>query len=323
MGQILHKRAATTHTTRQYIQDNKHLPAAELAEKFNINIGTVKKWQSRDTTEDLPMGNGRTNSVLTRDEDTLICHTRRVSKLPLDDLLALLKPVIPKLSRSNLGRCLQYYGISKLSDLEAEEQKDLPPKSKFKLYELGFVHVDITEFWLDKTKWYLFVAIERKSKMAFVQLFQHKTAENACTFLAHADVFFPFKIHTVLTDNGTQFTYRGMPKLNQPKARHPFYLACKTLGARHRLTAFYSPQTNGLVERFNRTIKERTLRLFEYLNIEQFSEHLAQFVNWYNTQKKLKALRSMPPYDMLLLLYKQNPKLFKKNPNHHCVGLNK
>ena len=60
------------------------------------------------------MGNGRSNSILTEEEDEIICEARRKTWLPLDDLFDHLKPAIANLSRSNLHRCLQYYGISRV-----------------------------------------------------------------------------------------------------------------------------------------------------------------------------------------------------------------
>ncbi len=240
MGQILHKRATTTHAIRQQIKDTEG-SINSIAKKFNVHWATAKKWKEKANVEDAQMGNGRNNSILIKEEDWLICETRKKTWLPLDDLYLLLKPAIPKLTRSNLHRCLQFYGISKVP----EEIK--PPKKKsgkFKIYEIGFLHIDITEFWLEGKKWYLFVAIDRITKMAYAEIFSKKTAVNACIFLDHTITFFPYKIHRILTDNGQQFTYRGMPKAKRPKLkRHPFTKKCLENGIKHKLTKFYSPQT--------------------------------------------------------------------------------
>jgi transposase InsO family protein len=70
----------------------------------------------------------------------------------------------------------------------------------------------------------------------------------------------PYKIHTVLTDNGIQFTFP--PRYaDGPTARyatHMFDLRCHENGIEHRLTKIKHPWTNGQVERMNRTIKEAT-----------------------------------------------------------------
>ena len=102
---------------------------------------------------DKPTGNGRSNQALTLDEDWLICEVRRLAWLSLDDLHQILLPMFPKLSRSALHCLLKYYGISK----KPKELQAKPTGSKFKSYEVGYLHIDITNFWLDEKRWSLFV----------------------------------------------------------------------------------------------------------------------------------------------------------------------
>jgi hypothetical protein len=56
-------------------------------------------------------------------------------------------------------------------------------------------------------KLYLFVAIERTSKSAFVQLVEKANRVTASASLVALIAAVPYKIHTVLTDNGIQFRY--------------------------------------------------------------------------------------------------------------------
>ena len=76
----------------------------------------------------------------------------------------------------------------------------------------------------------------------------------------------PYKIHTVLTDNGIQFC--DMPQNRSgPTARyrlHMFDRICREHGIEHRLTKPNHPWTNGQVERMNRTLKEATVRRYHY-----------------------------------------------------------
>lgn len=318
MGQILHRRATTTHRIRKEIK-NSEGKISEIAERFGINWRTAKKWKERESVQDAPMGNGRSNSVLTKEDEWLILETRTKTWLPLDDLLSLLLPAIPKLTRSNLHRYLKSQGVSQLP----EELK--PPKreaGKFRSYEIGFLHIDITEFWLEKKKWHLFVAIDRVTKMAYAEIFLHKTVEDAVLFLDHVFVFFPYKIHRILTDNGLQFTYRSLPAEKRPRLkRHPFQKKCMENGTKFKLTKFRSPQTNGQVEKMNDIIKKATLKFFRYETIDEFSVHLAKFLNYYNCVKKLKSLNFKSPYGFIIEKHKEKPKLFIRNPLHNCVGL--
>jgi hypothetical protein len=119
------------------------------------------------------MGNGRANFVLTSDEEILICELRKKTWLSLDDLLDLLKPKILKITRSNLHRCLKHYGISRVP----EELQIKRKVGKFKMYEIGFLHIDITDFWLDKKRYSLFVGIDRISKFCIAELYENKTKD--------------------------------------------------------------------------------------------------------------------------------------------------
>ncbi len=66
---------------------------------------------------------------------------RRHTLLPLDDCLYALQATIPELTRSSLHRCLQRHGISRLPEVEG----DRPRRKKFKVYPIGYFHLDIAE----------------------------------------------------------------------------------------------------------------------------------------------------------------------------------
>jgi Integrase core domain len=82
-----------------------------------------------------------------------------------------------------------------------------PSKKRFKAYPIGYFHVDIAEVQTAKGKLYVYVAIDRTSKFAFVQLVRKTGRTSAETFLEALIAAVPYKIHTVLTDNGIQFTF--------------------------------------------------------------------------------------------------------------------
>ena len=108
---------------------------------------------------------------------------RKHTLLPLDDCLYALQATIPHLTRSALHRCLQRHGISRLPDIEG----DKPTKKKFKTYPIDFFHIDIAEVQTAEGKLYLFVAIDRTSKFAFVQLVGEANRVTASAFLVALD----------------------------------------------------------------------------------------------------------------------------------------
>ena len=106
------------------------------------------------------------SSVLSLEDEAVVVAFRRHTLLPLDDCLYALQPTIPHMTCSSLHRCLQRHGISRLPDVEG----DKPKHSKFKTYPIGYVHIAIAQVSTEQGKLHLFVAIDRTSKFAFVQL---------------------------------------------------------------------------------------------------------------------------------------------------------
>ena len=75
---------------------------------------------------------------------------------------------------------------------------------------IGYVHIDITELNISGNNLYLFVGIDRICKYAYVELHERMTAEIARSFLEALIEDFSFTIHTILTDDGAQFTYERL-----------------------------------------------------------------------------------------------------------------
>ena len=79
---------------------------------------------------------------------------------------------------------------------------DKPGKRTFKIYPIGFFHLGITELRTGEGKLYLFVAIDRTSKFAIARLAEIADRQSAVAFLDAVIEVVPYRIHTVLTDNG-------------------------------------------------------------------------------------------------------------------------
>ena len=139
----------------------------------------------------------------------------------------------PKLSRSALHRCLQRHGISR------QPATHLPRRhGKFEETTLGFVHIDSAEMKISSGKQHMFVAIDRVTKFTHVAFFDRATKANAAHFLRQVLVAFPYRIHTVLTDNGMAFTgqerFRG--GVTDTCIGHIFERICKLNGIEKRHT---------------------------------------------------------------------------------------
>jgi transposase InsO family protein len=329
MGQVHHGGATTTAAVRRAIQHSQESLRA-LARRHGINPKTIAKWKKRTSVQDERTGpKDPRSTVLSVEDEAIVVAFRRHTLLPLDDCLYALQPTIPHLTRSSLHRCLQRHGISRLPDTDG----DKPRRAKFKRYPIGFFHIDIAEVRTEQGRLYLLVAIDRTSKFAFVELHEKVTRRVAANFLRALIAAVPYRVHTVLTDNGTHFTepcgngwtpdeIKQMLARKQLFRAHSFELACAQNDVEHRLTRPRHPWTNGQVERMNRTIKEATVQRFHYATHDQLRTHLSDFVAAYNFGRRLKTLRGLTPYEAICKVWTDEPYRFTLDPLHQMPGLN-
>ena len=239
MGQILHDSAKTTHVVRAAIQRSK-ASIKELAGRYDLNPKTVTKWKKRAFVHDAPMGPKAPHStVLSAEEEALAVAFRKHTLLPLDDCLYALQATIPHLTRSSLHRLFQRHDISRLPAIGGMTER----KKAFKHYPIGYFHIDIAEVRTEEGKFHLFVAIDRTSKVAFAQLHEKANRNTAAAFLKDLIAVVPYKIHTVLTDNGIQFW--DLPR--QPGGE-PIYSICSAGRTRSSIGS-QSQTTRGRTDR--------------------------------------------------------------------------
>src|SRR3546814_10486270 len=113
---------------------------------------------------------------------------------------------------------LQRHGISRLPSVEGDK-----PKKRFKDYPIGYFHIDIAELRTADGKLYMFVAVDRTSKFAFARLEEKANRRTASAFLEALIKAVPYRIHTVLTDNGIQFSFPTRYR-DGPTARYPAHM---------------------------------------------------------------------------------------------------
>ena len=285
-----------------------------LAERFGVTPQTIYKWRKRDTVEDRSHTPHRLQTTLTPAQEVVAVALRKALLISLDDLLAVVREFLnPHVSRSGLDRCLRRHGVGNLRDLKAKAAR--PKHSGFKAYEPGYIHIDVKYLpqMADETsRRYLFVAIDRATRWVFIRIFKAKTAANARRFLRDLERACPMRIRTILTDNGKEFTDRlfGLRK-RAPTGEHEFDKLCADLDIDHRLTPPKSPQTNGMVERFNGRIEE-VLQSHHFRSGEELEATLHRYVWLYNQQLPQSALGSRSPLQAMKDWYTIKHKLFKK-----------
>jgi transposase InsO family protein len=140
-------------------------------------------------------------------------------------------------------------------------------------------------------------AIDDHSRLAYSEIHTNERKETAVGFIQRARAFFAshgITVRAVLTDNGS--CYRSN-------------LWAKTLtaaGIKHRRTRPYRPQTNGKVERFNRTLLEEFAYAREYHSEADRQAAYPDWIHTYNHHRPHTALGGKSPADVVTNLRGQN-----------------
>jgi transposase-like protein len=310
----LHANATTTPRTRAYIQQSI-APTAELARELGISARTVDRWRNRGEVYDRSHVPHRLATTMTDWEEALCVELRTTLGLPLDDIVEAMRRCLnPKLSRSGIHRCLKRHGVS----------ARLPPeKTPVLAFETdapaGFIHIDVKYLPpLNRRRSYAYVAIDRATRFVYVEILPDRRAATAAGFLERFLSQFPLKVHTILTDNGSEFTDRfAVDKPNKPpdkpSGHHPFDRLCHSRAIKHRLTQPFRPQTNGMVERFNRRLAEHLNRVPQnraahhrrFVDHAERDAYLYTFIHDYN-QTRLRCLDYQAPAEALANLTGHN-----------------
>jgi transposase InsO family protein len=259
----------------------------------------------------------RLQTTLTPAQEAVAVELRRTLRLPLDDLLVVVREFLnDAVSRSGLDRCLRRHGVSRLADLDPRQPA--PGHKAFKAYEPGYLHVDVKylpQMADEPRRRYLFVAIDRATRWVFVAIKPNKTAKAATAFLAALHKACPCKIQRLLTDNGKEFTDRLFAsRERQPSGHHEFDLLCQALDIEHRLTPPRRPQTNGMVERFNGRIAD-VLNTHRFHDAEDLASTLNRYVRLYNQQFPQSVLQGKTPMQTMQQWYATHPELFHRRPH--------
>jgi len=313
MSQVYHSNARTNQHTRGIIQESE-LTNVELANRYSVNVKTISKHRNRDFTEDKSSRPNKIHYVLTPLEKELIRVVRILTWMELDDLTDTVVDVIPNANRSNVYRVLKAFNISRVPVEQKAKAK------KFKEYEPGYLHIDVTYLpKFDGQKYYLFVAIDRATRLMYYKVYKNKTADNAVEFLKECKEYFPFYITHILTDNGLEFTDKWARGKGVVSGNHKFDIECSEDEIEHRLTAPYTPQTNGMVERVNGTIKNATIKAEDYNNIDDIIKDLNKFLIYYNFNRRhgslRKELKVRTPFDAVQSWFQTKPEIFKILPD--------
>jgi transposase InsO family protein len=274
---------------------------------MGVSRVTAHKWMARWRSEGERGLHDRPSRPLTTPHRTTAAVEARVCRLRQDRKLgpARLGPLLD-LPASTVHRILVRHGLNRLAFM------DRPTGQVIRRYERDrpgdLVHVDVKKLGripdggghrtlgrqagrATRSRMgfdYVHSAVDDHSRLAYSEIHSDEKAATCADFLARAAAFFHAcgitRIERVMTDNA--WAYRKS-------------LAWKAvladLGATGKLTRAYRPQTNGKVERFNRTLLDEWAYLRPYTTNQERAEALADFLHTYNHHRCHTALGGQPP----------------------------
>jgi len=151
-------------------------------------------------------------------------------------------------------------------------------------------------------KIYMQAVVDTYGSFGFAKLYTSKMPTTAADIMIDRVIpfyrAFDIPIRRMLTDNGGEFCGKGF--------KHDYELVLQIFGIEHKRIRVGMPQTNGFVERFNRTVLEEffcvAFRKKWYTTLEELQQDLDTYLWHYNFQRphlgyKLKGKR---PIEVLL-----------------------
>ena len=261
----------------------------KVARYLGYAQGTIVKWKKRasssfpriiETRSSRPKSSPH---ALDKEIVARIIKTRIETKRCAQVVHAILKREGTLTSLSSVKRTIERYGLLNKRSPWKKKRK-YPPRPDIK-NPGDLVEMDTIHFWEKDRMIYVYTAIDVYSRYGFALLSEKANASQSILFFKKTRGYFPFKIKNIQTDNGPEFGKRFTDFLNRNNINH-----------RHIHPR--SPNENGHLERFNRTIQEETIR--EHLSLF-ISQDIQKFLELYNENRPHMGIEYKTPKEMLLL----------------------
>ncbi|MFD9545144.1 IS481 family transposase [Streptomyces sp. NPDC060022] len=304
-----HRNARLTVFGRQLLVERvcSGRPVAHVAAEMGISRATAHKWIRRWRAEgpaglhDRPSRPRTTPHRTSAEVEARVYNLRQARKLGP----ARIGPILG-LPASTVHRILTRHRLNRLAWL------DRPTGTVIRRYERErpgeLIHVDVKKLGRipdgggHKTLGrqagratrsqmgfdYVHSAVDDHSRLAYSEIHPDEKVATCADFLTRAATFFHHhgitRIERVLTDNAWAYR-KGLA----------WKAVLADLGATGKLTRAYRPQTNGKVERFNRTLLEEWAYLRPYTSNDERTAALTDFLHTYNHHRCHTALDGHPP----------------------------
>ena len=137
-----------------------------------------------------------------------------------------------------------------------------------------------------KIKRYQYTAIDDATRIRALKIYTRHTQANAVRFIDYVIGKFPFRIHTVRTDNGHEFQSK-------------FHWHVEDLGIHHVYIKPRKPNLNGKVERSHLTDEQEFYQLLSYKDDVDLQKKLKVWEDFYNLNRPHFSLKGKTPYEIM------------------------
>ena len=137
-----------------------------------------------------------------------------------------------------------------------------------------------------------YAAIDDFSREGLATIARERSTVAATRFLEHVLAQLPYRVEAVMTDNDMMFTMRYALYSNRLTR---FQQALKSAGIEHRLIRPRTPESNGKVERFIKTIDDECFRIIRPQSLAGAHRRAELFLEYYNHARPHQSLGGESP----------------------------
>lgn len=259
----------------------------EVSRYFGYSQSVIVKWnkrrnEARKNTQELSTRSSRPHNSprrTPREIEAKIIGIRKETKRCSEVVYEYLKQENVNVSLSTVKRVLKRYGC--LKEKSRWKRRRIYPIRPDIAKQGDLVEFDTVHF-VDKygKRSYVYTALDVYSRYGYAMLSKKSNTHQTLRFLKKCKEYFPFEIRCIQTDNGPEFS--------------KFFT--DNCHIKHRHNHPRSPNENGHLERFNRTLQEEipkhNLCIFEKKDILKYLSH-------YNFKRMHMGIKFKTPQEML------------------------
>lgn len=254
-----------------------------VAKEYQVSVKTVHKWYHKPRKQYISPKGQPALKLTSELRQFIEVEKHRANPGPKKLSLMIVRRYGIRISSTVIYRFLKKKGLIK------RPQKRLPWYTPLKepiipTYPGERIELDSKYIWHSGRRRYQRTFVDVYTGIPYAHIGDTKDDDLTIVAFKEAEAYFPFTMHGVQTDNGGEF-------------RGTFHQYLTERGISHYFIPKKSPQWNGAVERFHRTIDEEY-----YQNHTQSFSTLEEYLYWFMYERIHlgKYVYGLTPYEKLL-----------------------